>query len=777
MIHSPYGHFTDNDEFVITRPDTPRPFDNFLWNDAMFACLQQTGVGYMDYQPGDDEAVQLLSGIGRICDFDVHGRDGLMSRLVYIRDNETGEFWTLNWEPVCREPEHFACTHGPGYTILENTTAGLAGKLRVFAPLGSDPVELWTLGLTNETDRPRDLTVFVYSQILLSYKWGFDSYGDMIFRHSWYDGQANALIARKHPHIRPHDVLTAYLAADRPADGWDGVREAFTGLYGTTTQPKAVIEGQCTGTEGSGDSTIAALQFNVSLAPGADDRIDLVLGATDAPERVADATAPYFGRFDDHFADAKAAHADILAANHVKTPDPHFDRLFNTWIKWETLFGATWCRWGWMGYRDIVQHGFGVASFDAPRTRQILADALAHQYASGLAVRGWNPLDTKPYSDSALWVVFTLSAYLRHTGDIAFLDEQIGFIDEENTTDTALGHVQRTLNFLETNKGAHGLCLIKFGDWNDSLTGVGKEGRGESVWLTMAYAEGLRQMIDLYEHLGRSDDAADATARYERIKAALNETAWDGKWFVRCFDDAGNPIGSEGNEQAKIFLNSQSWALIADLVDDDRRDQLLASCDELLQTEIGYRLLTPTFFAPDNAVGRISHMPPGACENGTVYSHVNAFMALALLRAGLADKAYDTLKRILPGYLNSDTDPKIKSPLNIVANGYYGPDHLNKPFQMEFTWATGSVAWFYNAMLEELIGFAPTYTGIRFQPKLPADWPTITFTKTFRGKQFNITIRNEGKGQPQVTLNGEVIDGNEIPLNACGETNEVTVVC
>jgi cellobiose phosphorylase len=450
-----FGHFnSDGTEFVVTDPNTPRAFDNFLWNDAIFSNVQQTGVGYADYQVGDKEAIQLMTGVGRICDFDVFGRDHLMSRLIYIRDNETGEYWNVNWEPVGRKPESYTCTHGLGYSTIASTTDSIANSFRIFVPTGSDPVELWTLDTKNNSSRKRKLSVFVYTQFQFKFKWGFDSYGDMIFRSSVFSKDLNSIVAKKNPHRRPHDFLTGFLTADVPVAGFDGTRNAFVGLYNTLQNPQAVINGKCTNTPGSCDATIGALQFDLELNPGESKQINLILGATNSEAGVAAFRDKYFGQFESHLQALKKNKAAMIARNQVQTPDEHFNRTANAWVKQATLYGATWCRWGWNGYRDIVQHGFGVTTFEPQRTRSILLEALRYQYKSGLALRGWNPVDEKAYSDSALWLVFTLIAYLKETGDLALLDETVPFYDGGSAT--VREHIDQALNFLESNKGQHG---------------------------------------------------------------------------------------------------------------------------------------------------------------------------------------------------------------------------------------------------------------------------------------------------------------------------------
>ena len=773
-----YGYFRkDGMEFVVTNPETPRAFDNFLWNDVVFSNVQHTGIGYCDYQIGTNEAVQLLTGVGRICDFDVFGRDHLMSRLIYIRDNKTGEFWNVNWEPVQKQYDKFECAHGLGYTVLTTCVDGIKANFRIFVPMGKDPVELWTLKIANASDQPRSLSVFVYNQFQFKYKGGFDSYGDMIFRGSWFNRELNAVIACKHPHTKPHDYLTGFLTADETIAAFDGSRNAFVGMYSTLERPAAVVNGVCTNTPGSSDATIGAIQFHLDLSAGMEKEISMILGVTDEEKNVAEFRDRYFGKYERYFQELKANKKDLVNRNKVHTPDLHLNRMMNGWIKQGALYGAKWCRWGWDGYRDIVQHGMGIASIMPNRTKEILLEALTYQYKSGLALRGWNPIDEKPYSDSALWLVFTLSAYLKETGDFELLQEEVPYYD--NGKASVLEHIDQALNFLENSKGAHGLCLIKFGDWNDSLTAVGKEGRGESIWLSEAYAEAMRLMAELFGYLKDETKKQDYTRRYYRMREAINNSAWDGNWYIRCFDDSGRPIGSKENGQGKIFLEAQAWALISGVAGPDRICKMVEACDAILQTELGYALLAPTFTVRDDNIGRISCLEPGVCENGTVYSHVNAWMILGFIKNHMPDKAYDTLKRILPGYLQGQGEWKNNCPPFMFANCYYGADHRNNKMQMEFTWITGSLAWYNHLLLNDFLGADAEYGGLRIDPCIPTEWEKCELNRFYRGSVYHIVIKNpkhKGCGTIELTVDGRKIPGNLVPIYPENEEHDIEAV-
>lgn len=771
----PSGYFqADGTEFVVTRPDTPRAFDNFLWNDSIQSNVWQTGVGYCDYQIGEEEGIQLFSGVGRTCDVEVFGRQHLMNRLIYIRDNETGEFWNLGWEPVCKPVEDFRCVHGLGYTTITSVYAGIEGSFRVFVPLGKDPVELWTISLKNLSGRKRSISLFTYCQLEFRYKWGFDSYGSAIYRNVLFDAGLDAVIATKHPYLKPHDHLTAFLTADRPIDAFDGSQEIFLGLYKGLHSPAAIERGRLSGSSGSFEATIAALQFDLALEAGETSKTNVMLGVVDGKQGIPQLKKRYLYSMDTHLENLRSARMALSAANGIRTPDKRMDALVNHWARQANLFGSVWCRWGYMGFRDIVQHGYGIAAVDSGRTRKIILEALKRQYSNGLALRGWNPVDTKPYSDSALWLSFTLCAYLRESGDFSLLDEQVPYYDEGSAS--VMDHVDAALDFLESNKGSHGLCLIKFGDWNDSLTSVGKEGRGESVWLSQAYVEATRQLAALAEHLGWQDKAMTYLDRSRRMADAINTHAWDGGWYVRCFDDDGKPVGTRTDSQARIFMETQCWALISGIADEGRVKAILASMDELLGTDLGYLILAPTYTSPEARVGRISSMEPGIAENGTVYSHLNAWMILGLLRQGMADKAYELFRKIAPACQEGKGGVKAEAVPYMFANCHFGPDHRNKPFQMEYTWITGSVAWFCTVIPEEMIGVRAEFGGLRIRPCLPSTWKECSIHRHWRGAAYRIVIRNPSglqSGKVELRIDGRSHAGDLVPSFSDGGSHEV----
>lgn len=768
-----YGHFNeDSTEFIVTCPNTPRDFDNFLFNDAIFSYVTHTGIGYNKYEIDDAETTEMLSVYRDV----LYNRDTIMNRLIYIRDNDTGEFWTINWEPIKKKYDYYRCIHGLGYSKIETGVKGIDSSFRIFIPDGKDPVELWTLTFGTNGEKARNISVFTYCEFAFNFCWGFDSYGHLSFMDSYYDKSTNTLIAEKHAFVKPHNYLTGFLTSDVNVDAWDGSKERFIGRYNKLNEPEKVLEGRCSNTPGTNEFIISAVQYDLILNPKESKEINLILGVAESPEGVLPIRDKYIGSFEKHFEVLKDVKAKMIAKNIVNTPDEHFNRLINIWSKQQVFYGARWTRWGMKGYRDIVQNAFGVTSIYPKSCRDVLLKAFKYQYKSGMALRGWGPIDKKPYSDSALWLVYTLTNYLMETGDFDLLDIEIPYFDEGS--DTVLGHIETALLYLENNKGIHELNLIKFGDWNDSLTGIGKEGRGESVWLSMAYATALLQMIELFDFLNMPKKSIEYKHRYDAMKKAINENAWDVDQFIGCYSDDYRRIYSSDEQEGKRYINTQSWAIISEISDKERTDKLLKAIDENLLTPYGYLLSYPTYTKFDPVLGRITAMSPGVAENATVYSHGNSFMLWALLKLKMGDKAYDIFKRVAPGYISDKTPMKQEGPAYVFTNCYYGPENKNSPFMMEYSWITGSVGWFYNILTEWMIGVRKGYDGLTIDPVLPSDWKEVSSVKSYREKIFNINILNNAssdKKNIKILLNGKLHQGKFIKLDECLEINNIEI--
>jgi len=517
------------------------------------------------------------------------------------------------------------------------------------------------------------------------------------------------------------------------------------------------------------------MHFRLDLAPGGAEDLRMLLGACEHEDSIARLSAKYLHGgldSDEHFDALADERAEMMRNIRIDTPDDSVNTMINLWVKQQVHEGATWVRWGYKGYRDIVQQSQGVLTQDAPLARANLMKACRHQYNDGFALRGWHPLDPMRYADSAQWLISAVTEYVKETGELDLLDEMVPYFDEGEGT--VYEHLMKAMVRLHTDRGPHGMCLPFFGDWNDSLTGVCKKGRGESVWLSMAFCRCALLMRELAERLGRADDAKRMGAWHEEMSDAINTHAWDGEWYICALDDDAEPIGSSKNDEGKIFLNMQTWAQLGRVVNDERWDKAWSACREHLDTGWGFMLHWPTYTKPRSNIGRLSYLRPGICENGSVYTHGNAFLLLALLERGMADDALKVWREVHPG---NPARPVACQP-NVFMNGYLGPDSDIAPGNAEHAWVTGSASWMFFSVVEYMLGLRRGYDGLTVRPSMPGEWKRASIRRIFRGTTYDVRIENpagaENPPVAQITVDGSDYPVDE-PLPIDGGEHEVVV--
>lgn len=730
----------DKGEYIVSGPLQKKFQDNFLFNKRIFSYVTHTGMGYSRYTDENDYTINIIHGT-------IDNQQYEHSRMVYIRDNDTKEFWSVGWEPVCRPYEKYECKIGFNYTAITNITDGVKCKWTILVPPGSDPVELWNVEI--ETASKRNLTIYLYSE--LSLLTTISTYGHDGYMSAGYNPEINGITVKKSAQALIDKLNSVSCIPSRKSDYYTCSRVDFMGLYRTFANPLALMENHLPNSIASKERTCAAFQYNCSVE-GQFSVSQMIIGHHSGQD-LAEVIEKY-GDFGKVFQDTADSAQERFGKLNILTGNQSLDTITNTWNKQMILFGATHCRWGIKGYRDVVQHSQGALYFDAALTKKSLLKSLQFQYSNGFAVRSYPIVyeDSKMhYSDSASWLLYAVSEYVKETGDTDFLNEEVAFLDGGKAS--VLKHLELIIQSLYEDRGEHGLVRIHGGDWNDSLTHVGKKGRGESVWLSMFLAKGLLIYTELLEFLGQ--DAGDYHEMYEALKKDINKNAWDGEWYVRAFNDRGGKLGSKENERGLIFLNAQSWAMISGVADREKIDCICRSIKKYLHTEYGYILNYPTYTALDENVGRMSCMEPGTAENGSIYMHGNAFLIYALLGIGDSENAYGILKSIQPD--NPLLADKAVCPY-IYGNCYYGPDHKREAGKMEFSWITGSVNWLLQSIVELMLGVRRTYEGLVIRPVLPAELKHIEVYREYRGCKYHIVINNNGKHVKSITWNGEELD-------------------
>ncbi|MBU0479247.1 hypothetical protein KKC91_11870 [bacterium] len=766
---SKFGYFDDkNKEYIITRPDTPRPWDNFLWNDVYYTYIDQLGKGYSRYQTDEGWATHVIFG--------AHNQPQ-DSRLIYLRDDESGEYWNVGWDPVQKKYDKYLCRHGLGYTVIENTTDKIEVEYRIFVPLGNEPLELWTLKVRNLGNNKRNISLFTYTELSLA---GYRTYGHLMFMSGHFYPEIKGIIARKRAEGLPHSKYAGFISGDFLPFGFDASRRTFLGTYRRLTNPQVVSEGRCLNSIGTGEPIVGVLQNKFSLKGKEENVFNFIVGVTDVDNPTEEARRlidRYLDtqKIEEEFKMLKEERNKKFSPISIDSPDEELNRITNIWNKQQVSYGATWVRWGIKGYRDILQHAQGVITFDLDRAKKDILDALCYQYSDGFALRGWAPVDKMKYSDSAQWMVSTITEYIKESGDFGLLEIDVPFYDEG--TASVLEHMVRALRKLYEDRGEKGLCLIRYGDWNDSLTSVGKAGKGTSVWLSMALCRSAMLLRELAKRLNRKSIAEEMDKIYREVKDALNRDAWNGGWYVCAFDDNGRAIGSKDCEEGKIFLNMQSWAIMSGIATQERQEKCLASVEKYLDSGYGFLLNTPVYTKYDPHIGRLTNLEPGICENGTVYCHGNAFLMIAYLLANKGDKAYSVYRAILPENPNNPSNTAVPY---VFPNGYYGPSHKTSPGRIEYSWITGSCGWIFQAVTEWMFGVRRTYDGLLINPCIPSSWPSCKMVRNYRKAIYDININNPERvetGIKRLKVDGEEVDPvRPITPFADGKNHQIEVI-
>ena len=743
----PFGHFSaDNREYVITDPlAPPRAQVNFLWNDTLISGLNQFGGGDGVF---NNQTLMLNHPQGRVRMI----RDG--RRYFYLRDAASGAIWNAGLYPTNTPGAALVTYVGLGYSRFTLTFDGVVTDSRVFlAP--DEPVEIWEFSIRNTSNRPRSLWLAPYVEWLLA---GYPTFSSPYsYLRSSFDPQRRAVLSFNTSDERPHERYNAFVATDGPVAQWCGGRRDFLGPFGTVTQPQALVAGRMSCKESWCEELAGALAIPVDLAPGETRDVAILLGSFDTlaeKDRLIDKVLPPAYRqqaWDGLIADK----ARMLSRVWVQTPDAQINRLVNIWAKQQIQLCVEFGRDGARGFRDTLQDAWGILPFNAPLAKAKIKETLAHQYSDGHAVRGWLPLQPHHYSDGPAWITPAVDAYLKETGDLALLQERVPYLDQGEAT--VFEHMLRGVRHLSEDLGAHGLVLAHEGDWNDSLNWMGRAGKGESVWTSMALYYSLTILSAMARDL-LQDAALDREMqdRAARIRAAIDAHAWDGQWYLAGYSDLGNPVGSAANQEGRVYLNTQTWALMTGLAQGDRRAACIKAIDGILDSTHGSLTLWPHYTAADPNVGRVTMLLPGMYENGTPYCHGTAFKIVADLAAGRADQALASYHKVMP---DNPAHPSTVSGCEPYAftNQYLGPGN-GRSGESISGWITGSAGWMFRAVVEYMCGIKPGYRGLTVEPCLPSAWNDVQVQRSLRGRTYDVRIRRNGTGYT-ITVNGQPYGG------------------
>ena len=771
-----YGDFSaDGSEYIITRPDTPRPWINYLTNGDYCALCSHRGGGFSFYRDHRFHAV-LRRGS------QVH-LDDLPARLVYLKDETDGAIWTANVFPGGR-CDTFEARHGMGYTTFISAYRGIETKTRFFVPPDID-AELWEITFRNEGRTARRLSLYTYAEFSLGnvplelaegrfaalFNEAVHGEREMIFRKKWWHTTAGW---SEHGREWPHRV---YLVTTESPAAMLSSREDFLGAFRGYADPVALQGEVMPSANGSGKDLAGVYQWRFELAPGESRCIQMAIGIqsdadTEAERRIrAELKLP--ASHAAAWARTQAYWSGLFDAVKVETPDRDINHSINYWNKLQLMInfhfgrGPSYYHAGqYPAMRDSCQDAFGAIPLAPELAKANLRRIAGFFYADGRACGGCNriglPEEPSDKVDLPLWLIPAAASYIKETGDLAFLDESIPLMDGGEST--IYQKMTTGIARLLDERGPHGLPLIGKGDWNDAANMIGAGGSGESVWLAQFLCFALSEIEPFLRLRGDLEKLATYARRAEELREIINRDCWDGGWFIRAFKDDGSPVGTKSQKEGRIWINSQTWAVIAGIADRERLEACLDAVDAHLGTAYGLMNLAPAFTDFDPTIGIITGFRPGWKENGAVFSHASAFNVVARCLLGRGKDAVDLFRRIL--LMGKDSDRYLLEPY-VYAQFCAGPDSGGSHGTGAYHWLSGTAAWMFRAMLDYILGVRPELDGLRIAPAVDPDWRSFSVRRAFRGATYEIVFANPdgvAAGVKEIRLDGELIAGDLLPL-------------
>jgi len=806
-----YGHFDDQQrEYVITQPDTPLPWINYLGCQAYFGIISNTAGGYSFYR--DARLRRLTRYRYNNVPLDFGGR------YIYLRDDESKEFWSPSWEPTRTELKDYTCRHGMGYTAIRSEYTGIEAETRYFVPLDEN-LEIWQLTITNRRDTTARISAFASIEFCL-----WDAQDDATnFQRNFNTGQVeveDGVIYHK-TEYRERRNHFAYFACSEQGAGFETQRESFLGRYRGWDRPASVEAGELKNSIAHGWSPMGAHHVKLELAAGETRQIVFVLGYQENPvdekfdppgsqtinkKLVKPVIRKYLDakQADAAFENLRVYWDSLLSVLHVDTPDIHTNRMVNIWNAYQCMAtfnmsrSASFYESGigrGLGFRDSNQDLLGFVHMAPVRARERILDLAATQLPSGGAYHQYQPLTKRGnndigggFNDDPHWLIIGVSAYLKETGDWSILDAPVQYDNEPGSEQPLYEHLQRSFNYTLARIGPHGLPLIGRADWNDCLnlncfsdtpgqsfqTTTNKDGKvAESVFIAGLFVHAGRELAAIAMRRELEDEAKKYIGETEKMLAVINEHGWDGEWFLRAYDDFGAKIGSKECEEGKIFIESNGFCALAGIgLDDGKAESAMSAVGTHLATRHGIVVQQPAYSKYYLQLGEISSYPPGYKENAGIFCHVNPWIMIGETRLGHGDLAHDYYTRINPSAREDISDLHRCEPY-VYAQMIAGKDAPTFG-EAKNSWLTGTAAWNYYAIVQWILGIRTSLDGLEISPVIPKSWPGFTATRTFRGVVYHISIERRGEGNAiALTVNGESIKGTVVPVPSDGQKEVV----
>jgi cellobiose phosphorylase len=804
-----YGHFDDaRREYVITTPDTPYPWINYLGTKDFFSLISHLGGGYCFYR--DAKLRRILRYRYNTPAAEAGGR------YFYVRDQD--DYWTPSFMPVKAKLDRYECRHGLGTTQITGERNGVRAEVTSFVPL-KHPAEVHRVILKNLGLTPKTITLFSFVEFCF-----YNALDDGInLQRNLSIGEVE-IVGSTIYHVteyRERRNHFAFFHVNSPLVGYDTDRASFCGPYGEAAAPAVVQSGKPNNSRASGWAPIGSHALEVPLVPGQERTLIFVLGYAENPEAekwqapgvVAKTRAEEMIKAYQTPEQVAAALGDLssywsglLSEYTVNSGNPKLDRMVNIWNPYQCMVtlnlsrSASFFETGigrGIGFRDSNQDILGIVHMVPERARERIIDLAATQFQDGSAYHQYQPLTKRGnndvgggFNDDPLWLILAVAAYIKETGDYAILKEEVPFDNDPANRATLFEHLRRSFGYTVQNRGPHGLPLIGRADWNDCLnlncfsktpdesfqiTENVSGGVAESVFIGGMFVWAGRQYAELARELG--DEAEERVAReyVRQMEDAVITHGFDGQWFLRAYDYYGHKIGSAENTEGKIFIEPQGFCAMAQIgAASGLPIKALDSVKTHLDTRYGIVLQQPAYSRYYLELGEISSYPPGYKENAGIFCHNNPWIIIAEALAGRGERAFEYYKKISPAYLEAiseihRTEPYVYS--QMIA-GKDAPRHG----EAKNSWLTGTAAWNLVAVTQYLLGIRPEYAGLRVQPCIDKEIKSFIVKRQCRGAEYEIRVHNQGLGGlARLTINGQRLEGNLVPYAKSGD--KVVISC
>ncbi|MBQ7108741.1 MAG: hypothetical protein IJN99_00060 [Clostridia bacterium] len=742
-----YQFNNEKREITIKKSNPPTPWMNYLSNGTFHTMMSQAGGGVAFYKSPQIWRINHYRFFHLPTD-----RSGF---YAYIKDGDS--VWCPTAEPTKDRPEKWQATHGMGYTRFEAERKGLSVTATYFVGKYENCL-IWNLKFKSDTDRKIKLFPYVelgMMEFMRELQWQCYS------KHQLECYNMDDILVYEYgveDQPKPDETPLVYFAANQKVSGFDCDRDEFIGGYRSEENPQRVEQGKCTNSTMFGGDPCFALEIEVDLKAGEEKVVNIFLGTAMTEEDIKKSVdhCREADFVDKSFAGLKEHWNEHLSKFQAELPDKDAETMVNIWNPYQAERNFQFSRnisyyatgtFRGFGVRDTAQDILSMIPFDLRRAKNQLNLLLTQQYNDGhsnhyfFPNEGWEPV-TGIRSDNHLWFIMTAYNIVMEEGSLDYLDEVVTYYD--GGEGTVWEHIKKSIDYTESQLGENGFPLMLASDWNDMLSRVCREGKGESIWTGMQFGTVLRQIAELARLKGEDDSKFNKL--YADQKKRVNEIAWDGEWFIRCITDNGRFIGAEKESQAKIWLNSQSWSVLSGLGDEDKQIKAMDSVKKYLNTELGIKKIHPSMTNdyPNKEVP-LSYEKPGCSENGSIFCHANTWAIIAECMLGRADRAYHYYHQLLPMIAQKKAGEwRYKAEPYVYSSNIFGPES-DKFGLANVSWLSGTASWMYIAVTQYMLGIKPRFDGLEINSCLAEEMLPAKITREFRGVKYNITITQNKK--------------------------------